>query len=58
VALLAGRGFATSGEEHLRIISLDGDTPGIGQRPFLLDAQGLQVSPILLLANTSRAVLA
>src|SRR5215471_11232978 len=41
VSLLAGRGFATPGEEHLRIISLDGDTPGIGQGPFLPDAQGL-----------------
>src|SRR4029453_17641381 len=30
VPLLASSGFSTSGEKHLRIISLDGDTPGIG----------------------------
>src|SRR5207237_4773188 len=41
VPLLTRRGLSTSGEEYARIVSLDGNTSGIRQRPFLLDAQSL-----------------
>src|ERR1700736_4117173 len=35
------RRLSTPGEQHARIIDLDHDATGIGQRPFLLDTQGL-----------------
>src|ERR1700730_3068906 len=41
VPLFTRRGLATPGEQHPRIIGLDHDATGIGQRPFLLDTQGL-----------------
>ena len=41
VPLFTRRGLATPGEQHARIIGLDHDATGIGQRPFLLDAQEL-----------------
>jgi hypothetical protein len=41
VPLFTRRGLATPGEQHARIIGLDHHAAGIGQRPFLLDTQGL-----------------
>ena len=41
VPLFARRGLSTPGEQHARIIGLDHDPAGLGQRPFLLDAQRL-----------------
>src|SRR6516165_1030166 len=41
VPLFTGRGLSTPGEQHTGIIGLDRHAAGIGQRPFLLDAQGL-----------------
>ena len=56
VPLFTRRGLSTPSEQHARITGLDHDATGIGQRPFLLDAQGCQLSPRLLLVNTWRAV--
>src|SRR5262249_12273148 len=33
--------FSTSGEQHARIVGFDHEAARIGQRPFLLDIQGL-----------------
>src|SRR5271155_4689566 len=41
VPLFTRRGLSTPGEQHARIIGLDHHAAGIGQRPFLLDAQSL-----------------
>src|SRR5208282_91971 len=41
VPLFPRRGLATPGEQHAGIIGLYHQATGIGQRPFLLDAQGL-----------------
>src|ERR1700751_3471652 len=41
VPLFTGRGLATPSEQHTGIIGLDRHAAGIGQRPFLLDAQSL-----------------
>src|SRR5271167_3430754 len=41
VPLFARCGLSTSGEQHAGIIGLDHDPTGVGQRPFLLDTQGL-----------------
>src|ERR1700730_10375740 len=41
VPLFTRCGLSTPGEQHARIIGLDHQATGIGQRPFLLDAQGL-----------------
>jgi hypothetical protein len=41
VPLFTRRGLSTPGEQHPGIIGLDHEATGIGQRPFLLDVQGL-----------------
>src|SRR6266481_4320054 len=41
VPLFTRRGLATPHEQHAGIIGLDRHAAGIGQRPFLLDTQGL-----------------
>src|SRR6266478_1137683 len=41
VPLFTRRGLSTPGEQHARIIGLNHQATGIGQRPFLLDTQGL-----------------
>src|ERR1700730_6735902 len=41
VPLFTRRGLSTPGVQNARIIGLDHEATGIGQRPFLLDTQGL-----------------